>query len=428
MTSSASGVNGVNLESRVHAPGETAKAWFRSKVDPTLWCKGDTSSDELDGHYFAWYLYHVLVADDAEKKEIAAVVRRVTDHIIGNGFTLVDHTGRKTRWGIWAPELINHTRFTSSLRPLNSLEILAFLKVAAHITGDVRYARAFDELVQKHHYLLNSLMMRRYATGQWPDINHSDDELLYLVYYPLLRLEKDPSRRRILTQSIARTWEEGEPGEQPIRREHSPLYNFVYGATTGRHCDVEAATETLEDWPWDLLDWATRGSHRTDVQVLTSPGRHRNRTQLNRVLPVSERSQGRWNSSPWIADGGGSGRLENDGVAWSLAYWLGVYHGFLPKVGWAPPTDGRHKGGRGNTVREQLSIIHCSFAGGARALAFVLCRDYRARPPSGDRQANSWRAAVVQEKDAGSRQQAFVGSARRQSQWPSRVALWGRFP
>ena len=101
------GINGVNFESRVHAPGETARAWFRSKVDPTLWCKGDTSSDELDGHYFAWYLYHDLVADDAEKKEIAAVVRRVTDHIMANNLTLVDHTGRKTRWGIWAPELIN---------------------------------------------------------------------------------------------------------------------------------------------------------------------------------------------------------------------------------------------------------------------------------------------------------------------------------
>ena len=65
------------------------------------------------------------------------------------------------------------------------------------------------------------------------------------------------------------------------------------------------------------------------MQVLTSPGRHRNRTQLNRVLPASERSQGRWNGSPWAADCGGGGRVEYDGVAWSLAYWMGVYHGFL---------------------------------------------------------------------------------------------------
>jgi hypothetical protein len=133
-----------------------------------------------------------------------------------------------------------------------------------------------------------------------------------------------------LTESIARTWDGGAPGEQPIRPEHSPFYNFIFGALTGRRCDVEEATQTLEDWPWDLIDWGTRGSHRTDVQILTAPGRHRHVSQINRVLPISERSQGRWNSNPWVADGNGGGRHEHDGVAWSLGYWLGVYHGFLP--------------------------------------------------------------------------------------------------
>ena len=202
------GAHGFNPESKVHAPGETAKAWYRSANTPGLWCKGDTSSDELDGHYFAWYLYHDLVADEAEKKEIAAVVRRVTDGIIRNHYTLVDHTGRKTRWGIWSPELINHDPFYRGLRPLNSLEILCYLKVAEHITGDRKYAEAADGLIKDHHYLLNGLLMRRGRGAEWPNINHSDDELLYLVYYPLLTLEKDPARRRLLVESIARTWED----------------------------------------------------------------------------------------------------------------------------------------------------------------------------------------------------------------------------
>ena len=92
-------------------PGETDKIWYRSPVDSSVWCKGDTSSDELDGHYFAWYLYHDLVADAAEKAKIAAIVRRTTDHILEHNFTLVGHTGRKTRWGIWTPELINKEGF-----------------------------------------------------------------------------------------------------------------------------------------------------------------------------------------------------------------------------------------------------------------------------------------------------------------------------
>jgi hypothetical protein len=326
------GIHGVNLDARVHAPGEDAKVWFRSRVQPGLWCKGDTSSDELDGQFFAWYLYHELVADPSEKKEIAAVVRRVIDHIIDHGFNLVGHTGRKTRWGIWAPELINHDPFYHDLRPLNSLEILSFLKVAGHITHDAKYARAYDELIEKHHYLLNTLMMRRGAAGQWPDINHSDDELLYLAAYPLLMLEKDPARRRILVQCLARTWERSDT-EQGIRGERSPFYNFIYGATTGRACDGAAATETLRDWPWDLTDWTVHNSQRDDIRLRTAPGRHRHRVQLDRVLPASERSQGRWNSSVWTPDSGGEGRQEHDGVAWALGYWLGVYHKFLAADG-----------------------------------------------------------------------------------------------
>ncbi|MHC5543480.1 hypothetical protein ACYOEI_35095, partial [Singulisphaera rosea] len=260
------GVKGVNLEGLVHAPGDTSKIWFRSKVDPTLWCKGDTSSDALVGPYFAFHLYYDLVADEAEKKEVAAVVKRVTDRIIDGGLDLIGHTGNKTRWGIWSPELINHHPFYYDLRPLNSLEILAFLKVAEHVTGDAKYTKVADDLIAKHHYLLNGLMMRRGATGQWPDINHGDDELLYMSYYPLLTMEKDPARRRILLQSIARTWEDSTT-EQSIRPEHSPFYNFIYGATTGRRCDVEAATQSLEDWPWELVDWTTTNSARHDVRI-----------------------------------------------------------------------------------------------------------------------------------------------------------------
>jgi hypothetical protein len=322
------GVRGFSKTGKVHAVGVDAKVWYRSPTVPGLWCKGDTSSDELDGHYFAWYLYHDLVADDAEKAEIAAVVRRVTDWILTNNLTLVDHTGQKTRWGVWAPELINKHPLFYDLRALNSIEILMFLKVAEHITGDARYGEVADGLIKDHHYLLNSLLMRRAEGRRWADINHSDDELLYLSYYPLLMLEKDPAKRRILVQSIARTWEPIH-GEQSIRPERSPFYNFIYGATTGRRCDVEDARGTLQDWPWDLVSWTTKNSHRHDVRLRQEPGLRRINVTLDRVLSPAERTQNRWNANPWRADWGDDGREEADGVAFSLAYWLGVYHGYL---------------------------------------------------------------------------------------------------
>jgi hypothetical protein len=161
-------------------------------------------------------------------------------------------------------------------------------------------------------------------------INHSDDEMLYLMYYALLRLEKDPDRRRVLLQSIARTWEDSAE-EQSVRREHSPLYNFIYGATTGRRCDVGEAVATLQDWPWELTDWMVRNSQRHDVRLKAPTGTRRARAELDRVLPASERRLARWNGNPWAPDGGGEGRQEDDGAAWALAYWFGVYHGYLPK-------------------------------------------------------------------------------------------------
>lgn len=324
-----------DMNETVRIEGEKDKIWFRSPVDPKVWCKGDTSSDEMDGHYFAWYVYHDLVADAAEKQRIAAVVRRATDHIIAHNYTLVGHTGRKTRWGIWQPELINYQPFYASMRALNSLEVLTYLRVAEHITGDAKYRKAADELIQKHFYLMNTLLIRRGDRGQWQGIDHSDDEMLYMMYYAYLMIEKNPDRRRIVTESIARSWEDGLAEEQSTRREHSPLYNYIYGATTGRPCDEGEARQTLQDWPWDMIDWRVKNSHRHDVTIKRAKPPAKNRLDLDRALPASERPLNRWNGNPFEPDGGGGGgkdgRWEDDGAAWTLAYWVGVYHGYLPK-------------------------------------------------------------------------------------------------
>jgi hypothetical protein len=322
---------GADMKETVRVEGEKDKIWFRSPVDPKVWCKGDTSSDEMDGHYFAWYLYHDLVANAAEKATIAAVVRRATDHIIEHNYTLVGHTGRKTRWGIWSPDLINRVPYYATMRPLNSLEVLTYLRIAEHVTGDQKYRRAADDLIQKHHYLLNTLMYRHGERGQWQGIDHSDDEMLYVMYYAYLNLEKNPDRRRIVLQDISRTWEETVPDEQCVRREHSPLYNYIYGATTSRPCDAGEARQTLQDWPWDLIEWKVRNSHRHDVTMQRTTKPALNPEQSDRVLPASERQLSRWNGNPFEADGGGDGRSEDDGAAWTLAYWIGVYHGYLRK-------------------------------------------------------------------------------------------------
>jgi hypothetical protein len=314
-------VDGYDANETVRVDGETDKIWFRSPVDPDVLCKGDTSSDELDGHYFAWQVYHDLVATPEEKRELKSVVGAVTDNILNHDLTLVGPTGRKTRWGVWHPKYINDDPTWWEERGLNALEMLGYLKIAEHICGDAKYGQKYRELIEKHHFLLNTVD-QKVATNWW-DMNHSDDQMAFLIYYSLLQLERDPAIRRVLLQSLERSW-------QIERPEESPFFNFVYGAVTGRPCDAEASASALRDWPWELVEWQTRGSHRHDVTLLSHTSEGQTRTRTAKVLPASERRIMRWNGNPFGADGGSpTGASEDDGSAWLLPYWLGRYHRLL---------------------------------------------------------------------------------------------------
>jgi hypothetical protein len=323
-----SGVGGFDAKETVRIPGETDPIWFRSPVQKDLWCKGDTSSDELDGHYFAWLTYFDLAATSDQKRQIAEVCRRVTDNIIAGGYNLIGHTGRKTRWAIYAPSIINDDPAWADQRGLNSLQMLCYLKIAEHITGDAKYAKRYETLIHDHHYLINTMAYRHGFYGEWRNVNHSDDELAALDFYGMLTLEKNPERRRILLQSFCNTWED-RGVEQPLKPERSPLYNYLYGGLTGRACAPDEAEQSLQDWPWDRVDWQMKNSQRNDVTFKEGRGL-RAHNELTRVLPVSERHLERRNGNPWTADGGSNGLVFDDGAAFLVGYWIGVHYGYLP--------------------------------------------------------------------------------------------------
>jgi len=300
-------------ETRYH---QSSGEWHESPVDPNYIWKGDTSSDELDGHYFIWAIYYDLCADEQEKAQIRGVVQRVTDHLMKNNWRLIDKDGKPTRWAIFDPESLNENPLWEEERGLNSLSILSHLKVAYHITGDAKYQQAYEQLIQKHHYLLNAVTQKMLPPYE---INHSDDQLAFLCYYPLLLYETNPNYRRLWLASLERSW-------QIERPERSPLFNFIYGAVTGKPCDVEAAVQTLHEWPWDLRNWECRNSHRLDITLDTSKGRF-GEAQSVAIVPYSERVVMRWNGNPYRLDGGDPlGRREDDGTAFLLPYWMGRYH------------------------------------------------------------------------------------------------------
>jgi len=285
--------------------------WHESSVEPGWFWKGETSSDELDGHYFGWHIFFDLAADAAEKAAVRATCKRVTDHILDHGYHLVDKDGKPTTWGEWSPEKLNGDPKWWVERGLGSLEILSHLKVAAHVVGDPRYGAAYRELIQKHHYALNTL--RAKLPG---NVSH-DDQLLFLSYYPLLQLERDPSLRALFISSLRHAW-------QLERIESNPLWNFIFGASTGEPCDVEAAVESLREMPLDFVFWKMRNSHRADLVPADAPDR-RGRPRATRPLPWPERLIYHWDHDPYELDGG-SDLAEADQTVWLLPYWMGRHH------------------------------------------------------------------------------------------------------
>jgi hypothetical protein len=309
--------------------------WYRS-ADGRRWWKNDTSSDEVVGHFFAYCIYYAIAATEEQKAKIRPVVARIADHIIDNGFTYVGPSGRPTTWGVWSPEKLNRDARRIPERGLNSLEVLSHMKVAEYITGESRFAEAARQLIDQHGYAANTIAQKI----EWPpsEVNHSDDELAFLSYYPLLWLERAPDLRRIYLWSIERSW-------HYERSERSPLFNYIYATAhqashwqqpakrppAGLVDDLDFDRDASRNWfrrvPCDTLAWRIVNSHRQDL------GRRAvnrfERACSDRVLPIDERLMLRWNADPYELDLGDGGRTRGDGAFILLPYWMGRYHRLL---------------------------------------------------------------------------------------------------
>jgi hypothetical protein len=322
----------MRLESITRIPGFPARSFVKvgTDVQPSdgewhdtpdrqwRW-KGDTSSDEIVGHYFAYPIYYDLVADETEKPALRGAIERITTHILDHDYQLVGPKGR-TRWGWWGPDVIWEDPDETGLR---ALHILSHLRVALHMAGSdalrTRFGTAYRELIDRHRYHWLTRNQKIMVPGV---VNHSDDELAFLSYYPLLRYETDPALAAVYRQSLDRSW-------QIERPERNPLWNVIYAAGSGAsEYDRDASLRTLREIPMDMIQWSVRNSHRRDVPM--DPLRDRfKRPQALIVLPYDELPMSKWNGNPFSLDGGREGRSEDDGAYFLLPYWMGRFHKLL---------------------------------------------------------------------------------------------------
>lgn len=292
--------------------------WHDSPDGKWRW-KGDTSSDEIVGHFFLFGLAWDLLppSEQALRDRVAATARRILDHIIEHRYHLVDVDGQPTRWGKWSWEYFRSPGGIPD-SPLNALEILSFLKTAHHITGDEKYAREYRRLAIEEKYLAQA---QRYLELR-EEINYSDEELAMLPFYMVFRYEKDPEYLKQYRNALDQWWANAQ-------REKNPLWTFIYQyANPGAKVDLEGAIWTLERIPLDLIKWSYDNTKRADIELEPGLDRFR-RPQAKNLLPADERAVMKWNGNPFRLDGGAGGSGEDDGGFYILAYWIGRYQRYL---------------------------------------------------------------------------------------------------
>jgi hypothetical protein len=261
--------------------------------------------------------------------------------MLDHNYKLVDWDGKPTRWAIFDPESLNADRIWWEGRGLNSLSMLSYLKVAAHVSAKPRYQQAYRELIDKHHYDTN-LIFSKVQVGPGTG-NQSDDEMAFMNYYHLLGYETDPALLQKYAISLYFYWNLEKP-------EMNPLFNFVAAAGlegkrfTDAFLDLELkptgdwladSLDTLKRLPLDRVDWRHQNSHRKDLVPLSAglpdeEDRHGVGTRVNgKVLPADERFFEFWNHNPYRYNTGGNGHGLGDGAVFLLPYYMGLYHRYL---------------------------------------------------------------------------------------------------
>jgi streptogramin lyase len=285
--------------------------WHTSADGQWLW-KGDTSSDELCGHFFGYYFYHELVADEEEKKEISQHVSQIVDQLIDTGYYFKDVDGTPTRWGVWSPDRLNRDPEWQPDRSLNSMELLAFLKLAYRVSGNEKYQREYLKLIVKEGYLTNMANSAR-QNPAW--FVYFDVTLAAYLYPILIQCEKDPALVAFYENHMDQ-WFAKRRGDE------NPLLNFLYSYTRGKQVEIEPSVNFLRDTPLDLIDWTIDHRKREDIKLVRKPVM--DEEQVHQLPPASIRAVVRWDKNPFAAVNGSPDK-EREPVFWLLPYWMGRY-------------------------------------------------------------------------------------------------------
>ncbi|MBO5896907.1 MAG: hypothetical protein J6Q83_06380 [Clostridia bacterium] len=290
---------------------EINNEWHRSSDGTYEWL-GETSSDEMTGHYAGFSLYYDLCANEEEKAEIRQAVCDITDHIMEHNGYLHDWDDKPTTWACWNEDALNNDSMWTWETGINSLEYLTFLKVTHHMSGDEKYLNKYNELIKDHHFLINAAYHKK-ADGH---TCHIDDNLAMFNTLAYLRLEKDPAIRQYIMMGLASHYDYE-------KIEGNPYFAFIYKGFTGAPCDVDTMVKNLKDHPYELENFFMYNSMRRGLEYDDEPVYWGEKPRIKTPFAWDERPYSKLGLRAFTVDGGRKGH--ESGLTYLLMYWLGRY-------------------------------------------------------------------------------------------------------
>ena len=199
----------------------------------------------------------------------------------------------------------------------NALEILSFLLIGYHVTGNAAYLEKRRELIKKHHYALNMLCYKKDDAHS----NHIDDRLTAYVGMCLIRYETGEALLRLYRLALRRHY-------SYIRDEGYVFAAILYSVANGTESEGAVIRRALAEFPFALSYYKTDLSKRWDF-------RFEERTALFGEEPHSKTALRRPERLTEVMHDGGREYLCNTDSAilspccWLVSYWTARYFGLL---------------------------------------------------------------------------------------------------
>ncbi len=301
-------LNNENLRGiTVDASGEVPKRLWNNLVGENalksdVVYKGDTSADELVGHAFIFKLmYDILAEEDPELKELmVTAIDNLAQHLVDNGYMLVDGSGQPTTWANFSRKSFSVSS-SVPMAALHAMVVLDIFKTAAYITGYEKweneyrmaaldpafeYAKVVSQQADRMHAAISNVIgeavspllslplkllsgTKLYNLVMKVVTNDSDLEMAMLGLYTLFQTEEDEEILSYYRKSLESWWGVAKSTE-------NPLWYYVYQLAypdkkikdAYENNILETAAWSLSRHPVSTIKYSASNIKRDDIAQL----------------------------------------------------------------------------------------------------------------------------------------------------------------